>query len=80
MKKKDVTRRDFLKAAAFAAVATSGARPVKAAPALLSSSNPGSTVHYGFIGTGTEGCDLLKRLTTIPEGRCIATCDIYAPT
>jgi len=79
MKKKDVTRRDFLKSAAVAAVAAGGVRPVKAAPALLSSSSPGSTVHYGFIGTGTEGCDLLKRLATIPEGRCIATCDIYAP-
>ena len=79
MKKKDVTRRDFLKSAAVAAVAAGGVRPVKAAPALLSSSSPGSAVHYGFIGTGTEGCDLLKRLATIPEGRCIATCDIYAP-
>ena len=79
MKKKDVTRRDFLKSAAVAAVAAGGARPVKASPALLSTSNPGSTVHYGFIGTGTEGCSLLKQLTTIPAGRCIATCDIYAP-
>ncbi len=79
MKKKDVTRRDFLKSAAVAAVAASGARPVKASPALLSSPSPGSTVHYGFIGTGTEGCSLLKQLTTIPQGRCIATCDTYAP-
>ena len=77
-KRKEVTRRDFLKTAAVATVAGS-ARPVAAAPALLSSSNPGSMVHYGFIGTGTEGCNLLKRLATIPEGRCIATCDIYAP-
>ncbi len=79
MKNKGVNRRDFLKTAAVAAVAAGGAMPVKAAPALLSSPSPGSTVHYGFIGTGTEGCDLLKRLATIPEGRCIATCDIYAP-
>lgn len=79
MKNKGVNRRDFLKTAAVAAVAAGGAMPVKAAPALLSSPSPGSAVHYGFIGTGTEGCDLLKRLATIPEGRCIATCDIYAP-
>jgi predicted dehydrogenase len=76
--KKEVTRRDFLKTAAVAAAA-GGARPMTAAPALLSSPSPGSTVHYGFIGTGTEGCNLLKRLATIPEGRCIATSDIYAP-
>jgi hypothetical protein len=31
------------------------------------------------VGTGTEGCTLLKFLATIPEGRCIATCDIYPP-
>jgi predicted dehydrogenase len=79
MKNKGVNRRDFLKTAAVAAVAADGALPVKAAPALLSSSSPGSIVHYGLIGTGTEGCDLLKRLATIPEGRCIATCDVYAP-
>ena len=76
--KKEVSRRDFLKTAAVA-VAAGGARPAKAAPALLSNPSPGSTVHYGFIGTGTEGCSLLKQLSTIPAGRCIATCDIYAP-
>ena len=32
-----------------------------------------------MIGTGTEGCTLLKFLTTIPEGHCLATCDIYPP-
>jgi predicted dehydrogenase len=77
-KKSGVSRRNFLKTAAVAAAAGS-ARPAKAAPALLSNPSPGSTVHYGFIGTGTEGCNLLKRLATIPEGRCIATCDVYAP-
>ena len=75
---REVTRRDFLKTATVA-VAAGSATPMTAAPALLSNSSPGSTVHYGFIGTGTEGCNLLKRLATIPEGRCIATCDIYAP-
>ena len=36
-------------------------------------------MRYGFIGTGTEGCTLLKFLATNPEGHCIATCDIYPP-
>jgi predicted dehydrogenase len=36
-------------------------------------------VRYGFIGTGTQGCTLLRFLATIPEGRCVATCDIYPP-
>jgi predicted dehydrogenase len=41
--------------------------------------SPANAIRYGFIGTGTEGCTLLKFLATIPEGRCIATCDIYPP-
>jgi predicted dehydrogenase len=77
----EVSRRDFLKAAAaVTAVAAlpSGAAPA-GAPAILSTSNPNEVVNYGIIGTGTEGCTLLRFLTTIPEGRCIATCDIYPP-
>lgn len=77
-KNKEVTRRDFLKAATVA-VAVGSAKPLAGAPAILTSPSPNSVVHYGFIGTGSEGCNLLKHLTTIPEGRCIATCDIYAP-
>ncbi|MEJ2008448.1 MAG: Gfo/Idh/MocA family oxidoreductase [Acidobacteriota bacterium] len=77
--KKEVTRRDFLKKTAAAAVAAGSVKPMAAAPAMLSNPSPGNTVHYGFIGTGTEGCNLLRHLTTIPEGRCIATCDIYPP-
>jgi len=76
--KKEVTRRDFLKAAT-AAVAVGSAKPLAGAPAILASPNPNSVVHFGMIGTGTEGCTLLSFLTTIPEGRCIATCDIYPP-
>jgi predicted dehydrogenase len=73
----DVTRREFLKTAA--AVAAASALPAVGAPAILATPNPSSMVHYGVIGTGTEGCTLLKFATTIPEGRCIATCDIYPP-
>lgn len=76
--KKEVTRRDFLKVAT-AAVAVGSAKPVAGAPAILTSPAPNNVVHYGMIGTGTEGCTLLRFLTTIPEGRCIATCDIYPP-
>jgi predicted dehydrogenase len=73
-KEQDVTRREFLKTAATVAAATG-----IGAPAILSAQNAGNPVRYGFIGTGTEGCTLLKFLATIPEGRCIATCDIYPP-
>ncbi|HTG62489.1 MAG TPA: twin-arginine translocation signal domain-containing protein, partial [Terriglobia bacterium] len=77
----EVSRRDFLKtAAAVTGVAAlpRGGAPARA-PAILSTPNPNEVVNYGMIGTGTEGCTLLRFLTTIPAGRCIATCDIYPP-
>jgi len=76
-KDQDVTRREFLKTAATAAAVS--ALPAVGAPAIIASPSPSDAVGYGIIGTGTEGCTLLKFLTTIPEGRCLATCDIYPP-
>jgi len=73
----DVTRREFLKAAAV--VAAASALPNVGAPAILADPGPSDAVRFGIIGTGTEGCTLLKFLTTIPAGRCVATCDIYPP-
>jgi predicted dehydrogenase len=76
-KEQDVTRREFLKTAATVAAASSLAGV--GAPAILTAQSAGNPIRYGFIGTGTEGCNLLKFLATIPEGRCVATCDIYPP-
>ncbi len=73
----DLTRREFLKTAAGAAAAS--ALPALGAPAFIANPGPSDALAYGIIGTGTEGCTLLKFLTTIPEGRCVATCDIYPP-
>jgi len=72
----DVTRREFLKTAAVVGASSLAGF---AAPAILTAQSAGNPVRYGIIGTGTEGCTLLKFLATIPEGRCIATCDIYPP-
>jgi predicted dehydrogenase len=76
-KDQDVTRREFLKSAATVAAASS--LTGLGAPGILNAQSAGNPIRYGFIGTGTEGCTLLKFLATIPEGRCIATCDIYPP-
>ena len=65
--------REFLKTAASSLTGPG-------APGILNAQSTGNPVRYGFIGTGTEGCNLLKFLATIPEGRCIATCDIYPPS
>jgi predicted dehydrogenase len=45
----------------------------------LSGAGGSEVVRCGFIGLGTEGCNLLRFLTTIPQGRCVALCDIYPP-
>jgi len=76
-KEQDVSRREFLKTVATVTAASSLAG--LGAPAILSAQSAGNPVRYGIIGTGTEGCTLLKFLATNPEGRCIATCDIYPP-
>jgi len=74
---RDVSRRDFLKTSV--AMAAAPALPKAGAPAILASAMQVDAVRYGMIGTGTQGCTLLRFLTTIPEGRCVATCDIYPP-
>jgi predicted dehydrogenase len=76
-KEKEVTRREFLKTATVVGAASSLTSVV--APHIMTAQSLGNPVRYGFIGTGTEGCTLLKFLATNPEGRCIATCDIYPP-
>ena len=76
-KEKDVTRREFLKTAA--SVGTASSLGTMVAPHIMYAQAVTNPVRYGFIGTGTEGCTLLKFLATIPEGRCVATCDIYPP-
>jgi predicted dehydrogenase len=74
-KQQDLTRREFMKTAAAAAAIST----LPGAPAMLAHPGPSDAVRYGVIGTGTEGCTLLRFLATIPEGHCVATCDIYPP-
>ena len=62
---KDVTRRDFVKAA--------GA--VSAVAAIQKAQAANEQVQYGFIGTGSRGTYLLKHLHETDAGRCVAVCD-----
>lgn len=75
--KPDLPRRDFLKTAA--AVTGAWALSPAGSPAILGDPSPSGVVRYGVIGTGAQGCNLLRYLATMPEGRCVATCDVYAP-
>jgi predicted dehydrogenase len=57
-------------AAALYRVAAPGIQKVRAA---------NSQVNYAFIGVGSRGTYLLKHLSKIDAGRCVALCDIYEP-
>jgi predicted dehydrogenase len=65
------TRRDFVKTAGAVTAAT--AFP---APAIRKVKAAGDQVLFGVIGTGGRGSYLLKHLTGVDNGRCIAVCDL----
>jgi predicted dehydrogenase len=65
----DTTRRTFLKAAVGAAVAATAPEAPANTPNL----------RIGVVGTGSRGCDLLRKLVTIEGVTCTALCDDYAP-
>jgi len=81
MKAYPMTRRDFVRlgagavAAGFAAknVTILEPRPLGASRALA----PSDTVRFGSIGTGTEGCDLLRATRAVPGIECVAAADLY---
>ena len=76
-----LTRRDFVRlgagsmAAGFAGknvtILEPKVLPVSAAP-------PASdVVRFGIIGTGTQGCDLLRATRRVPGIECVAAADLY---
>lgn len=64
------TRRDVIKAAGAATTAAA----VLGAPAILKATT--DQVKYGIIGTGGRGSYLLKHLTKVDNGHCVAVCDV----
>ena len=70
---KDVSRRDFVKAAG---AVTAAAAVVQSAPAIQKVRAANDQVQFGMIGTGSRGTYLLKHLKNIDNGRCVALCDI----
>ena len=71
-----IDRRSFLKnSMAAAAVAASQA----AAPAVIPARNLDSPVVYALIGTGSQGRNHLRNLSTLKSGRCAVLCDTYPP-
>jgi predicted dehydrogenase len=63
-----LTRRNFIKAPAAAALA--------GAPAFLSAQSANDQVRVGMIGVGGRGTTLLRRVVQSPNVRIVAICDI----
>lgn len=71
--KNEITRRDVVKMAGAAGIA---AAAVEAFPAIQTVKAANDQVQFGMIGTGSRGSYLLKHLSKIDNGRCVALCDI----
>ena len=81
MKAYSMTRRDFVRLGAGAVAAgTAAKRVTMLEPQTLWASTapaPSDTVRFGIIGTGTEGCDLLRATRAVPGIECVAAADLY---
>ncbi len=71
----DLTRRDVVKIAGAAAVASAATR-LQGAPAIRTAKAATNAVQFGMVGTGSRGTYLLKHMKSIDSGRCVALCDI----
>jgi predicted dehydrogenase len=75
IQKDDPSRRDIVKMAGTAGVAAAAASTL-GAPWIQKVKAANSQVQYAMVGTGSRGSYLLKHLTKIDGGRCVAVCDI----
>src|SRR5258706_11670121 len=71
-----INRREFTKASAAIAAAF-GLSRLELPPLVPEVQAAGREVAWGMIGTGTRSLELLRPLTKIRTGRCLALCDIY---
>jgi len=76
-----MTRRDFVRLGAGSIAAGLAAKNVKILePSVLRASPaaaPSDIVHFGIIGTGTQGCDLLRASRAVPGIECVAAADLF---
>src|SRR5712671_5566541 len=69
-----LTRRQFLKAASVAALASPLTLP--AADAASNRKGPNDRITLGFIGVGTQGGGLLHNFLNQPDTQVLAVCDV----
>ena len=76
-----MTRRDFVRLGAGSVAAGFAAKNVSILEAKTlepgSVVGPSDTVRFGIIGTGTQGCDLLRATRGVPGIECVMAADLY---
>ncbi len=79
MKLPSVTRRNFVRLGAGAVPVglAAGNMTMLEASVQQQSSAPSNTVRFGVIGTGTEGCDLLRASRGVSGIECVMVADVY---
>ena len=76
-----ISRRDFVRLGAgsvAASLAVTNATILQ--PSILRASakpSASDTVRFGIIGTGTQGCDLLRATRNVPGIECVVAADLY---
>ena len=79
MKTPSMTRRDFVRLSAGAAVAGAAAKATLLDPPALAAQTEtgGRTIRFVSIGTGIRGCDLLRSARKVKNGVLVGTADLY---
>jgi predicted dehydrogenase len=81
MDKNQLNRRDLMRLGAGALAAAGAERITVLEPLKLWASPrpvpPSDVVRFGIVGTGVEGCSLLKATLSIPGVECVAAADVY---
>ena len=81
MKKRPMSRREFVRRSAALAGASLAARTILLDPTPFQASvgpvPPSDTLRFGIIGTGVRGCELLQASRHVNGVECVAACDLY---
>jgi predicted dehydrogenase len=82
MKTPSITRRDFVRLGAGAAMVGAAVKATLLEPATLAAqtaagSEMGRKIRFVSIGSGIRGCDLLRSARQVPKGVCVGIADLY---
>ncbi len=80
MKMPEITRRDFVRLGAGAAIAGAAVKTTLLDPPALSAQSlpDGRKIRFAIVGTGIRGCDLLRSARKVPTGICVGSADLYS--